>query len=157
MKTDTSNRKRRRTLNTNKDIVFEYFRLIKKKDSEQLLDLFAHDAVIYEPFSNLMEGLRGRSAIEPFLKVAVMANDRLQHHMIIEKKPYNETNKTNNNKDSDNVITALVTFEKGDSARARFTFELSSDDDNNDDDYNTDGISNSIHKKIKTLHIQFTK
>ena len=136
------------------DIVFEYFRLIKKKDSEQLLDLFAHDAVIYEPFSNITGGLRGRSAIEPFLKVAIMANDTLQYHMIIEKKPYDEMDKINN-KDSDKVITALVTFERGDSIRARFTFELSSDDD--DDDYNNDHVSNSIHKKIKTLHIQFTR
>lgn len=45
-------------------IVFEYFRLIKNKDIEQLIDLFADNAIIYEAFSRLIEGSKGKSAIE---------------------------------------------------------------------------------------------
>ena len=67
-------------------MVFEYFRLIKNKDIEQLMDLFADYAIIYEPFSKLTEGLKGKSAIESFLRVSLMANDALQHHIIIEKE-----------------------------------------------------------------------
>ena len=70
-----------------------------------LLDLFAYDAVVYEPFSKLAGGLRGRSAIESFLKVAIMANDALKHEIIIEKKPHTTTmDDTSGNKD-DNTIS----------------------------------------------------
>ncbi|MGC2428216.1 MAG: CBS domain-containing protein [Nitrososphaeraceae archaeon] len=92
----------------NKYMVFEYFRLIKNKDIEQLMDLFADDAIIYEPFSKLTEGLEGKSAIESFLRVSLMANDALQHHIIIEKENQkNDMEKSCNSK----IITALVTFE----------------------------------------------
>lgn len=115
---------------TNEEMVFQYFRLIEKKDIENVLDLFDHDAVIYEPFSKV-DGLRGRSSIEPFLKVAMMANSNLRRVIKIEKpiKSYK--------------ITAIVTFEKGDKVKGKFTFEFTPDDD-------------SIGgKKIKSLHIEF--
>ena len=153
-------------LSDDKDIVFEYFRLIKNKDIEHLINLFAYDAVVYEPFSKLAGGLRGRSAIESFLKVAIMANDALKHEIIIEKKPQTTTIYDNlGNKDDNKIsygksnsnksITALVTFERGDSATARFTFELNSDDEDNY--YSSDRVFNSKQKMIKTLHIQFIK
>lgn len=121
--------KKRRLPNNDKYIVFEYFRLIKNKDIKHLLDLFAYDAIIYEPFSKLTEGLRGRSAIESFLKVVIMANDALQHHVIIENKSdshiENADTMNGNNTSYDNrnnkILTALVTFERGDSVKARFT------------------------------------
>lgn len=128
----------------NKDMVFEYFRLIKNKDIEQLMDLFADDAVIYEPFSKLTEGLEGKSAIESFLRVSLMVNDALQHHIIIEKENQkNDMEKSCNSK----IITALVTFERGDTMKARFTFELGSNGNNR--------VFDSKRKKIKALHMQF--
>jgi hypothetical protein len=47
------------------------------KDLEGMLELFDYDVVVYEPFSK-EEGLYGISAIEPFLKVALMANSDLR-------------------------------------------------------------------------------
>jgi hypothetical protein len=50
--------------------------------------------------------------------------------------------------DNKNKVTALVTFERGDSIRARFTFELTpvlSEANNN----------SSLRKKIQILHIKF--
>lgn len=113
------------------DTVSEYFKRMAQKDVDGLLNLFTDDAVIYEPFSK-SDGLKGRSQIEPFLRVATMANEALQHSIVIEKKQ---------NKGS--VITALVTFERGDKVKGRFTFEFSSVD------------SESNKRKIKALHIQF--
>jgi len=37
--------------------VFEYFELIKNKDIERLMNLFSPDAIVYEPFSKLREGV----------------------------------------------------------------------------------------------------
>ena len=52
----------------NESIVYEYFRLIKNKDINGVLDLFADDAIIYEPFSKVDEGLKGKGSIRPFLR-----------------------------------------------------------------------------------------
>jgi hypothetical protein len=133
------------SLKNDEDIVFEYFRLIKNKDIEQLMELFAEDAIIYEPFSKLIEGLKSKSTIDSFLRISIMANDTLQHNIIIEKEDQkNDMEKSDNSK----TITALVTFEKGDTIKARFTFELGY---NNNDRL----LIDSKQKKIKTLHIQF--
>jgi hypothetical protein len=43
------------------------------------MDLFAPDAIVFEPFSKMTGGLKGKRAIESFLRVAIMANDTLQH------------------------------------------------------------------------------
>jgi ketosteroid isomerase-like protein len=114
---------------TSEEIVYQYFKYIDSKDLDGILDLFDYDAVVYEPFSNITGGLKGRSSIEPFLKVAMMANTTLQRTIKFEKptKP--------------NKITALITFEKGDKVKGKFTFEF--------EDARTGG------KKIKTLHIEF--
>ena len=116
------------------DIITEYFRLVSNKDIDGLLNLFAQDAVVYEPFSKSENGLRGRAAIEPFLRVVMMANDELAHTIVTEKKQ---------NLGKTNQVTALVTFEKGDKIRGRFTFELDSDN------------SSGLEGRIKSLHIQF--
>jgi predicted ATP-binding protein involved in virulence len=94
-----------------------------------MLELFDYDAVVYEPFSNITEGLKGRSSIEPFFKVAIMASNNLQRTIKIEKpsKP--------------NMITALVTFEKGDKVKSKLTFEFEDDE--------------VREKKIKSLHVEF--
>ncbi|HEX6281363.1 MAG TPA: hypothetical protein VFZ67_03985 [Nitrososphaera sp.] len=49
------------------------FRLINRKDVKGLLDLFAYDAVVFEPFSDARDGQKGKSSIEYLLRVAVMA------------------------------------------------------------------------------------
>jgi hypothetical protein len=118
---------------TGEEIVARYFRYIDSKDLDGILDLFDYDAVVYEPFSKVGGGLHGRSATEPFLKVAMMANSELRRTVKIEK-----TKKANNN---NNRITALITFEKGEKVKGRFTFEFIEDD--------------SGEKRIKSLHIEF--
>jgi hypothetical protein len=117
---------------TGEEIVARYFKYIDSKHLDGLLDLFDYDAVVYEPFSKVGGGLHGRSAIEPFLKVAMMANSELRRTVKIEK-----TKGTNNNE-----ITALITFEKGEKVKGRFTFEFTDGDD-------------SREKKVKSLHIEF--
>lgn len=112
---------------TSEEMVYQYFKCIDSKDLGSILDLFDYDAVIHEPFSNITGGLKGKSSIEPFLKVAMMANSSLQRTIKIEKA-------------SANKITALITFEKGDKVKGKFTFEFE------------DG---SAGKKIKSLHIEF--
>lgn len=114
---------------TGEQIVVRYFRCMDSKDLDAMLDLFDYDAMVYEPFSNIAGGLKGRSSIEPFLKVAMMANSNLQRTINIEKlsKP--------------NKITVLVTFEKGDKVKSKLTFEF--------EDEERSG------KKIKSLHIEF--
>lgn len=170
LKTRTSNgiSNTGRLLYHNEDIVFEYFRLIKKKDIERLINLFSPNAIIYEPFSKLRGGLKGKQAIESFLKIVIMANDSLKHHITIENSSdvknrsnigNNDNDNRNNNKNNsisshDKVIIALVIFEKGDSVKARFTFGLSSDDDNYNDNNNRD-TNSKYNNKIMTLHIQF--
>jgi hypothetical protein len=116
---------------TGEEIVARYFRYIDSKDIDGLLDLFDYDAVVYEPFSKV-DGLHGKSAIEPFLKVALMANTELRRKIKIEK-----TKRTNNNQ-----IIAFITFEKGEKVKGRFTFEFTDNEDTGE-------------KQIKSLHIEF--
>ncbi len=115
-------------------IVAQYFKCMDSRDLDGMLELFDYDAVVYEPFSKV-EGLHGKSAIEPFLKVAMMANNELRRTIKIEKPK-----KSNDN--DHNSIVALITFEKGKQLRGKFTFEFT---DNEDD----------LEKKIRSLHIEF--
>ena len=114
---------------TGNEIILQYFKCIEDKDLEGALELFDYDAVIFEPFSNVRDGLRGKSAIEPFLKVAMMANSNFKREIKI--KAAGKTDR----------LTALVTFERGDKIDGKFAFEFS--------DGSGDG------KKIKSLHIKF--
>jgi ketosteroid isomerase-like protein len=140
----SGNNKRRRVKPlADQNIVHEYFRLIKTKDMYRLLDLFTDDAVINEPFSKSEDGkggLQGKSAIEPFLNVAMMATAGLRDEIEIEKsKPRRD--------DSIKQVTAYVTFERGGKVKARFTFELSPEEN-----YNS-----QKQRKIQSLRIQFVK
>lgn len=139
---------------TNKEIILQYFRLLQTKNIDGLKNLFWHDAIVYEPFSKMEQGLRGWSQIEPFLKVAIMANESLSSKIIVEDpgplkdtdsedKPYNN----NANKNSD-IVEALVTFQKDEAIEAKFRFELSSQ---------TNIVDSSKQKKIKALHIQLIR
>jgi hypothetical protein len=133
------------SLHVNKRLVYEYFKLINDKDINRLLKLFADDAIIHEPFSNIDRGLKGKSAIKPFLEIAMMANDRMQQEIEFEKPRISNRDNNNNNTDG-NQVTALLTFERGGRMHARFTFELASESD-----YNV----NYHRKKIQTLRIEF--
>lgn len=114
---------------TEEQVIHQYFKCIDSKDPASIVDLFDYDAVVYEPFSNIKGGLKGRSAIEPFLKVAMMANSNLNRTIQIEK-PIRS-----------NKATAIVTFERGDKVKGKFVFEFQND---------SAGV-----KKIKSLRIQF--
>ena len=94
-----------------------------------MVDLFDYDAVVYEPFSNIKGGLKGKSSIEPFLKVAMMASSNLSRTIQIEKPIRSDR------------ATAIVTFEKGDKVKGKFDFEFQ--------------IDSSGAKKIKSLRIKF--
>ena len=109
------------------DVVRRFFTLIESKNLDALLNLFDYDAVVSEPFSRA-ENLRGRYEIEPFLKIALMANTDLRRKIKVEKP-------TDGHK---NQLSALVTFEKGGEVNGRFTFELDPES-----------------RKIKKLKIQF--
>ena len=120
-------------------IIDEYFRLIKKKDVNALLNLFADDATVHEHFSNIDGGLKGKNSIKPFLDVVIMASDGMGHEIEFVKGQ-------DDSKEKDEII-ALVTFERGEKVKARYTFELASKQEQYD--YIDKG------KKIRTLHIEF--
>lgn len=138
---------------SNNEIISQYFRLLQSKDIDGLKNLFWHDAIVYEPFSKMEEGLKGWSLIEPFLKVAIMANESLSSKITV-KDPGLITNKNlkdkqdNNANENSDIVEALVTFQKDKSIEAKFRFELS-------DQTNT--VDSSRQKKIKALHIQFIR
>lgn len=135
---------------SDREIIYEYFRLVKNKDINRLLDLFADDGIVYEPFSNIQGGLRGKSAIKPFLEIVLMANDGLQHKIEF----VNLQNAGNDNKeDNSNQITTLVTFARGGTVHGQFTFKLRSEEEEKQYSYR-DG---NRAKKIQTLHIEFIK
>ena len=136
----------------NQKIVYEYFRLIKNKDISRLLDLFADDAIIHEPFSNIERGLQGKSAIESFLQVSVMANNGLQRKIEFGKAQNDSDNNTDNRSKEGNQITALVTFERGGTVQGRFTFGLLGSKQEQEHYRYRDR-----EKKIQTLRIEFIK
>jgi len=122
-------------------IIYEYFRSIKNKDINKLIRLFADDAIIYEPFSKAGDtnGLQGRTAIESFLNIAIMANSGLNHQIeIIKSDP-----KVRSNTDQ---ITANVTFERGEKVKVKFVFEFS-----------PESLNFNKQKKIQSLRIEFIK
>jgi hypothetical protein len=140
-------------LHTNKEIISQYFRLLQSKDVDGLKNLFWHDAIVYEPFSKIEHGLIGWSQIEPFLKVAIMANESLSSKIIVKDpgliKDKNLKDKQDNNaNENSDIVEALVTFQKDKSIEAKFRFELSNQ---------TNTVDSSRQKKIKALHIQFIR
>jgi ketosteroid isomerase-like protein len=118
---------------SNREMVNEYFRLVTKKDIRGLLQLFDEDAVVFEPFSNVKNGLAGRTMIENFLKVVVMANAGFRRTIRFVDE-------------SKDRITAIVTFERGDSITGKFAFNFVIRTD-------SDGVQ--VSKKIGMLKIEF--
>ncbi|HXX98080.1 MAG TPA: nuclear transport factor 2 family protein [Candidatus Bathyarchaeia archaeon] len=126
----------------NESIVYEYFRLIKSKDINGVLNLFTDDAIIYEPFSNIDGGLKGKGSIRPFLDVVMAATDDMRHEIEFEKTQ-------DANKEDDQAVAALVTFERGGKTQARYIFELTSRQEQYD--------YTDVGKKIQILHIELIK
>jgi ketosteroid isomerase-like protein len=118
---------------SNREMVNEYFRLITEKDVRGLLQLFDEDAVVFEPFSNVKNGLVGRTMIENFLKVVVMANAGLKRTIRFVDE-------------CEDRVTAIVTFELGDSVTGKFAFNFVITT-------NSDGVQ--VGKKIGMLRIEF--
>ena len=125
-------REERKMVLTNEQMVYQYFNLISQKDVKGLLDLFIDDAIVYEPFSNSSQGLQGKSSIENFMKVVVMANAGLRRESIefAEK--------------TENSITAMVMFERGGRVEGKLMFN-----------FVIDPVAGE--KKIKMLRIEFPK
>jgi hypothetical protein len=129
------------------------------------MNLFSSDAIIYEPFSKLSGGISGRQAIESFLRIVIMANNKLLYRIVIENiSDIKNRSNVDDNHDHKNknkcsncfdvkVVNARVTFEKGDSLKARFAFGLSCNNENNNDN----NYINSKYSMIRSLHIQFIK
>ena len=116
----------------NEIIMKGYFRRIKSRDVEGILELFSDDAVIHEPFSRARR-LFGKTEIKPFLKSVIMANEGLQYEINIERQKNNHTNN----------FVALVIFRKGHEINSRFTFS-----------FDNSGKS-TLYGKIKSLLIEF--
>lgn len=160
-----------------RQVVLDYFRLIKEKDMPGLLNMFTDDCIIYEPFSrgstfHNSDGakksyLKGSSEIESFLKIVMLASKGLQYEIKFIDEPMNIKYEQSNDdfdvtslssSSSSTIISALATFYKnegGDELKERLTFHVVSKKNYDnavtmDSDYNT--IDN---KKIKTLWIQF--
>jgi hypothetical protein len=114
----------------NQKLVFECFELASQSKVEELLELFADDVTIYEPFSKKEEGLHGKPAIRSFLNMMTLASDdSLRYDISIEE-------------DKSDKVVALVIFEKGDKIEARFSFEMSAADKEKD-------------KKINVVRVEF--
>ena len=114
-----------------KRLVSEYFERIQAGDLRGLLNLFSDDSIIFEPFSKT-KFLSGRLEIEPFLETVILANKGMQYEIKMDREQ---------NIDEDRVV-ALVTFHKGGSVTARYSFELN---------YN----SEARWSTIKSLDIEF--
>jgi ketosteroid isomerase-like protein len=118
---------------SNREMVNEYFRLVTEKDVRGLVQLFDEDATVFEPFSNVKGGLAGMTTIENFLRVVVMANAGFKRTI----KFVDE---------SEDRITAIVTFERGDSITGKFAFSFV---------IRTDSEGVQVSKKIAMLRIEF--
>jgi hypothetical protein len=147
----------------NHQIVSNYFSLIDKKDMRGLLNLFTDDCVIYEPFSRdspsynndeiVKSCLNGRSEIESFFNIVMMASDGLLYEIEFIDDPididYKQTDDIFDSTSS-SIVSALATFygnQEGDNLKERLTFHVVSKK-GYDSNYN-------ISKWIKTLRIQF--
>lgn len=118
----------------NINTVYSYFRAIKEKDIDKLVDMFEDDAVIQEPFSKEAH-LQDKRNFRSFFQIVCMANEELEHDLFFEDATDN------------NGISVLCTFQKGEKVYTRFSFRFSSSTR-----MNAKGI---IERKIAKLQIQF--
>lgn len=119
-----------RRMTANQKLVFECIKLASQNKIEELLELFADDVIIYEPFSKKEEGLHGKPAVRSYLNMMTLASDDSLHYNISIEE------------DSNDKIVALVVFEKGDKITAKFAFEMTPSKDNK-------------NKKIRVVRVEF--
>lgn len=118
-----------------KNTIQSYFRAIKRKDIDNLVDMFEDEAVIHEPFSK--EGqLRDKRDFRPFFQVICMAIEELEHDLLIEDVT-----------DEDDVLSVLCTFQRGETVCVRFSFRFGPNSRMN--------IKGVMERKIQKLQIQF--
>jgi len=150
-------------------VVSDYFRLIKKKDMDGLLNLFTDDCVIYEPFSKVgtlynsdstkKAYLKGRFEIESFLKIVMMACDGLEYEIKFMAETmdidYEQPNEIfGSTFSSSSLISVLSTFYRSQGEaelKERFTFYVT---EKNHDSATTISSDYYNGKKIRTLWIQ---
>ncbi|MGA9317460.1 MAG: nuclear transport factor 2 family protein, partial [Nitrososphaeraceae archaeon] len=147
-----------------------YFHLINEKDMQGLLNLFADDCVIYEPLgkgtllhNDLREKiqLKGKSEIESFFNIVMMASDGFQYQIEFIDEPINmDYNQPSDIFDStsSSIVSVLATFyrnKEGHGLKEWLTFHVVSR--KNYDSANTqDNDYSNNNKEIKTLWIQFS-
>lgn len=117
-----------------KNTVYSYFRAIKEKDIDNLVDLFEDEAVIHEPFSKEAQ-LRDKRDFKSFFQIVCMTNEELEHDLFFEDAT------------DDNATSVLCTFQKGETVCARFSFRFGPNTR-----MNAKGI---MERKIEKLQIQF--
>lgn len=113
-----------------KNTVYSYFRAIKDKDIDNLIDMFEDDAVIQEPFSK-EDQLRKMRYFKSFFQIVCI----LEYDLYFEEET------------DDNGASVLCTFQRGETVCARFCFRFGSSTR-----INAKGI---IERKIEKLEIQF--
>jgi hypothetical protein len=117
-----------------RNTVCDYFKSVKEKDIDNLIDLFEDQAEIQEPFSK-ESPLRDEHNFRSFFQIVCMANEELDHDIFFE----DETD--------DNALSVLYAFQKGKTVCARFSFRFGPNMR-----MNAKGI---MERKIKRLQIQF--
>ena len=135
-----------------------------------LLNLFTDDCAIYEPYSKGLHSyydngiakscLKGRSEIESFLNIVMMASNGLQYEIKFLEEPmdidYEQADEIFDSRSS-SIISALASFyrnEGGDELKVRLMFHIMSKK-NYDNVAAMNSDSNNNDKKIKALWIQF--
>lgn len=133
-------------------MVFDYFRLIERKDIEGLLRLFADDAIVYEPFSKEKAGLKGKATIRDFLLVTIFA-DPGTYQIIEFSNGYLESTKLEG-KETDE-ISAIVTFGSEGILKGKFHFKFIIEIEVLED---KNGLNMTMpSKRIKELRIEIMK
>lgn len=117
-----------------RNTVYDYFKSIKEKDIDNLIDLFEDQAEIQEPFSK-ESPLRDKHNFRSFFQIVCMANKELVNDIFFEDAT------------DDNALSVLCTFQKGKTVCARFSFLFGPNMR-----MNAKGI---MERKIKRLQIQF--
>ena len=100
-----------RNMLSEKNTIQNYFRAIRRKDINNLVDMFEDEAVIHEPFSKEVQ-LRDKLDFRPFFQVICMAIEELKHDLLIEEAT------------DENGLSVLCTFQRGETVCARFNFQF---------------------------------
>ena len=148
--------------------VSAYFHLIDEKDMQGLLNMFTDDCVICEPFGKGPQShsittektcLKGKSEIESFLNVVMMASNGLQYQIKFMDDPVQLDIVQPSDKfdyTSASIVSVLATFyanNGGHELKERLTFYVVSRKNYNNSNMQSD--FNTNRKEIKTLWIQF--